>query len=359
MKRKLLMLPSRIARYMVARRFGLNPPLPFIITLSLSNRCASRCRTCGVWRFYLKNKGIVKKGELSAREWDKIIGSIGNSPIWVTLTGGEPFMRQDLTEIFRSICIRNKPLFVTIATSCQGYEPDQIHPLISAAERFDVNLIINLSVDEIGKRYDKIRGTKGGFRNVRKVVDELKKIKSRNLTIGANIVISHYNSKRIAGITDYLREELQPDSIVEEIASPRKAIYIDDSGIVPDKSEVLSAIEFLKMDKSRKTASSRIIGEFRNSYYSLVKRHLMENREVLPCYAGIASCEITYNGEVTNCAVLSESFGNLREYGYNFQEVWNSEKATLFRKRIKKEHCFCNLANACYTNRICNLALKI
>ena len=97
---------------------------------------------------------------------------------------------------------------------------------------------------------------------------------------------------------------------------------------------------------------SKITQAFRTQYYSMVKKVLVERRQVIPCYAGFASAQISPDGEVWTCCIRAEPIGNLRESGYNFSKVWYSEKANALRRSIKKRECYCPLANASYTNML-------
>jgi hypothetical protein len=91
---------------------------------------------------------------------------------------------------------------------------------------------------------------------------------------------------------------------------------------------------------------------FRRQYYELVKRTLREQRQIIPCMAGVASAQIAPNGDVWTCCVRAESMGNLREHDYDFGSVWKSGSADRLRKSIKAGECHCPLANAAYTNML-------
>jgi hypothetical protein len=42
--------------------------------------------------------------------------------------------------------------------------------------------------------------------------------------------------------------------------------------------------------------------------------------------------------------------GNLRNYDYNFQQLWNSPQADAVRAHIKAGNCHCPMANQMYSN---------
>src|SRR5205085_8174218 len=100
---------------------------------------------------------------------------------------------------------------------------------------------------------------------------------------------------------------------------------------------------------------SRITQAFRDRYYDIVKRTLVEKRQVIPCLAGVASAQIAPNGDVWTCCIRAESVGNLREHNYDFATTWRTAKANELRRSIKAGECYCPLANASYTNMLCHV----
>jgi hypothetical protein len=106
------------------------------------------------------------------------------------------------------------------------------------------------------------------------------------------------------------------------------------------------------LHEQKLTGVSQVTQAFRRQYYELVKRTLREQRQVIPCMAGIASAQIAPNGDVWTCCIRAEAMGNLREHDYDFARVWRTAKAQQLRRSIKAGECYCPLANAAYTNML-------
>jgi hypothetical protein len=125
-------------------------------------------------------------------------------------------------------------------------------------------------------------------------------------------------------------------------------------GITPPAEKYSVAIDALlaSLHEQQLTGVSQVTQAFRRQYYELVKRTLREQRQVIPCMAGIASAQIAPNGDVWTCCVRAESMGNLREHDYDFARVWRTAKASELRRSIKAGECYCPLANAAYTNML-------
>ncbi len=342
---KKIQLLSRLPAYKVFYTLQKGKaPLPVNFTLSLLYSCNSRCATCNV---YLK-----KVNNLTPEEYDRIFATVGQAPFWFTLSGGEPFLRKDIVEIAKTIYRRSKPAIINIPTNGSLYHiiPERVEAILQSCPQTDI--IINLSLDEIGQEHDKIRGFPGNWERAMKTYQELTKLKKYpNFTLGIHTVISVFNVKRFPQIYRELIK-LNPDSYITEIAEERVELNTIGEKITPAAEDYEKAIDFLisEMKNQRLKRLADVARSFRIEYYQLVKKFLHTHQQVIPCYAGIVSCQISPDGEVWPCCVRGDSMGNLRENDYDFPKVWNSEKARSIRQSIKNKECACPLANASYTN---------
>ncbi|MCL4382414.1 SPASM domain-containing protein, partial [Patescibacteria group bacterium] len=196
------------------------------------------------------------------------------------------------------------------------------------------------------------RGIKGNFDKTVKTLSLLKKLKKRNLTIGIHTVISKNNVKEFPRITDYVLDTLKPDSYITEIAENRVELDNLSNKIQPSLRDYKTAINYLKtrMKKEKLAILPRIQRAFRLVYYDLVMKFLKEQRQVIPCYAGLASAQIASNGDIWPCCVRADILGNLKENNFDFKKIWFSPKSDLVRKSIRNKKCYCPLANVSYTN---------
>src|SRR4029079_9162377 len=126
--------------------------------------------------------------------------------------------------------------------------------------------------------------------------------------------------------------------------------------ITPSADEYGAVVRDLVSDMEATPASgfASIIQAFRREYYELAHRTMVEQRQVLPCYAGLASAQVAPNGDVWTCCTRAESIGNLRETGFGFMKVWTSARADELRASIRRGECYCPLANAAYSSMMCD-----
>jgi len=322
--------------------------LPINITVSVSYRCNSRCKTCNVW--------LLPNDDLTVPEWDRVFESLGRSPYWFTFSGGEPTLRKDLPEMVESAYRHCRPGIINIPTNGIQHKviPGRIERVLEAAPKSEV--IINLSLDAVGVKHDEVRGVRGNWAHAMKTYAALKELKTRykHLTVGVHTVISNFNIDSFPELCEYVSRELRPDSFITEIAEERVELDTVGLGITPTAERYTVAIDALleTLHDQRLSGIAEVTQAFRRQYYDLVKRTLREQRQVIPCMAGVASAQIAPNGDVWTCCIRAESMGNLREHDYDFRSVWTTGKGEQLRRSIKAGECYCPLANAAYTNML-------
>jgi MoaA/NifB/PqqE/SkfB family radical SAM enzyme len=322
--------------------------LPVNITVSVSYRCNSRCKTCNVW--------LLPNDDLTLVEWDRVFESLGTAPYWFTFSGGEPTLRKDLPEMVASAYRHCRPGIINIPTNGIQHKviPGRIERVLEAAPKSEV--IINLSLDGIGLKHDAVRGVRSNWDHAMKTYAALKELKKRHshLTLGIHTVISTFNVDSFPELCEYVQRELKPDSYITEIAEQRVELDTVGLGITPTAEKYTVAIDALleSMHDQKLTGVAEVTQAFRRQYYDIVKRTLREHRQVIPCMAGVASAQIAPNGDVWTCCIRAQSMGNLREHNYDFGSVWRSGKGDQLRRSIKAGECYCPLANAAYTNML-------
>ena len=336
---------AKVPLFLLNRRFGWPKMMPVNITLSPTPRCNSRCITCNIW--------MKRENELSIEEWDRVFQSLGHAPFWFTVSGGEPFMFKDIVPLCQSLYRHCQPGIINIPTNSLMADiiPRKVEEICRNAPKAQV--IINLSLDGVGKNHDEIRGIPGNFEKFEENFRALRRLKCGNLTVGVHSVISRFNVDQAAELFDYAFG-IEPDSYITEIAEQRVELDTVGIGITPSPEKYSQAIDQLMKRVSQRQFKgiSRITEAFRLEYYKLVKRILKEETQVIPCFAGWASAQIYASGEVWPCCIRADNLANLRDVDYDFKRIWFSAEADRVRTSIRNKECHCPLANASYTNML-------
>jgi len=353
-------LISKLPSYWCFRTFGRPTLLPFNYTLSITHVCNSRCKTCNIWEVQHR---IPVEMELALDEWSKVLKSLGDSPYWITISGGEPFLHNDLVEIIRMIDEYNQPKIVNIPTNGTLWRviPKKVAEVLEVISP-QTALVINFSLDEIGRDHDEIRGVRGNYSYLVRAYKETMKLKDeyRNLVVGIHTVISSWNVRKIPTIYETVLKEFGPDQYITEIAEERNEMDNQGQGITPPPEEYGKAVSYLENCigegfRGRKWKGlARITEAFRMQYYTLAASYYKTGKGQIPSYAGYASAQITPTGEVWECAAYGTSMGNVRECNYDFRKLWCSKKARYVREKVRRGH-LCPLANESYTNMLFDL----
>jgi MoaA/NifB/PqqE/SkfB family radical SAM enzyme len=336
--------------------------MPINITWSVTNRCNSKCLTCNIWKIYI-DKPDLQSEEFKTEEFDLTFQSIGKAPFWITMSGGEPFLRKDLAQICEAAYHHCQPAIINIPTNgiLTNIIPETTKEILEKCPK--TSIIINISLDNVGSMHDEIRRIPGNFNKLLDTYQSLKKLRNEfeNLEVGIHSVVSKFSIDKLLETYEYSKQ-LEPDSYITEVAEERSELFTINSGITPDPDKYEEFIQELtkrmKQDSLTSKKVSKTTKAFRFVYYKIATQVLKEKKQVIPCYAGYASCQITPLGDVWPCCILGydASIGNLRKVEYNFKKIWQSKKADEIRKNIRDRTCYCPLANAHYTSILCDIS---
>lgn len=294
---------------------------------------------------------------MSVEEWRKVFHSLGNTPFYITFTGGEPFLRRDLDELVLASYEACRPEVITIPTN--GILTKRILEMTDrmCAEAPASSIGINLSLDELDERHDAARVVPGNWKLAMETWQGLKELQKKhdNLVLTVHTVISKFNVDRFYEIYDGL-QDLVPDSYITEVAEQRAELSTVGWDITPAPDEYAPIADFLSAKAREKDVNgiARFTQAFRAEYYQLAKHVLFENDQVINCYAGWASAHIAPNGDLWSCCIRAESVGNLRETNYDIRPLWYEAAGTMreMRRSIKAKECACPMANASYANML-------
>ncbi|MFW5886589.1 MAG: radical SAM protein, partial [Bacteroidota bacterium] len=143
-----------IAKNIISSKLKKKPyKLNFLITM----RCNSKCKHCRIWKL------DRTENELTTEEIRKIFKNLPENIFWVSLSGGEPFIREDLKDIIIAAKdeIQNlKILNIPTNGLCQKQIIDTIKVLKNIPK---VRFLIVFSIEGPEKINDKIRGISGAY----------------------------------------------------------------------------------------------------------------------------------------------------------------------------------------------------
>ena len=287
---------------------------PTDASIILTYRCPMQCKMCNIW----KNPTDIKK-EISSDDL-RCLPKLK----FINLTGGEPFIREDLEEIVR-VCY-TKSSRIVISTS--GWYEDRV---IALAKKFP-NIGIRISIEGLSQKNDELRGREGGFDRGLRTLLRLKEMGLND--IGFGCTISNNNSRDMLSLYQ-LSKSLGMEFAT---ASFHNSYYFHkEDNVITNKDEVCenfrTLIEWQLQEKHPKSW-------FRAYFNMGLINYIEGNRRMLPCEAGTVNFFIDPWGEVYPCNGMEEkywkdSMGNIHDCE-DFLTLWNSPKAEQVREMVRK-----------------------
>jgi radical SAM protein with 4Fe4S-binding SPASM domain len=315
---------------------------PYLI-LFLSSKCPNNCLHCwynGNWKI-----NHQENNELTFEEIEKLTESISFIE-FLSLTGGEAFLRNDLADIIYCFSKNTNVRRIDIPTS--GFNPGKISSsVIDILKQINGKPFrVDVSIDAVGEVHNIIRKNDNAFENAQATIYALKDIKKtfKNLEISIITTISNHNCNFIDEIAEFTNNIL-PEGVwfVNIARPPYKNVIINNECI----NSYEKALEFIKArsvngqfrDNNRFT--SKIL-RAKNSVRSEVIIKMLNNQmHYSGCGAGSLAGVIFNDGSVHPCESLDKSFGNLRDNDFDLRKIWNSKIAKEIRKMIQETSCSC------------------
>lgn len=324
------------------RRKGLKDlKAPSSIIVYVTNRCNLRCGHCFFWDSLNKNAP-----ELSVNEFERLADSL-IKPVSLSLTGGEPFLRNDLREIVRCFAGRGKAQEVAIATN--GYFVKKTIDFCSdfIAEYPSIPLSVQVSLDGLEKTHDGIRGCSGSFKNALSAIEGLRELACQHklFSVSAGIAVQKGNLSEMSDLLDLLGSKdvkIRINLIRGESAGTFGVTQDGSSHVDPkDGCDIALDINEMRSLYSLLISKNKECGFWSKRHqriYEIGMQVIEQRKKLVPCFAGIIDGVIYANGDVSFCE-LTKPVGNLQEYGFDLERLWQSHQATTMRNNIK--HCFC------------------
>lgn len=288
-------------------------PNPTDASIILTYRCPMQCKMCNIWKNPTDKKSELRAEELSVLPRLKFIN----------LTGGEPFVREDLPEIVEACYQKTKRIVI----STSGWFEERV---VALAEKFP-NIGIRISIEGLSQKNDELRGREGGFDKGLRTLLTLQQMGVKD--IGFGCTVSNYNSKDMLALYDLAK------SLGLEFATAafHNSYYFHKSdNVITNKDEVCSDFERLvNLQLKEKHPKSWF-----RAYFNMGLVNYIEGRKrLMPCEAGTMNFFIEPYGDVYPCNGLEERYwkekmGNIRETP-DFMAIWHSEQAEKVRAKVR------------------------
>ena len=291
-----------------------------IIVFEVTPRCNLECRFCyNVW----KSTGYPSPAELSIAEIALLAGSIKViHPISVALTGGEPLLRVDLSEIV--MLFRSKGIKVGVVTNGILLDTESAEKLTDAGVSwFDISIP---SISEVG--YNKLTGL-DGFEKAKRAMLAVK-------SAGARLTVSH--------IITALNEGEAGKVIELAFAFSADAVALNrfvPGGEGHRNPDLLPTLQ--QLDNTLRIASDVSDSLDITVYASIPVEDCLLKHERYPgiefgsCVCGERKWAVDPSGNLRICEQSPEILGNLLEF--SFENLIDNPAVAEFRRKTRLTDC--------------------
>jgi glycosyltransferase involved in cell wall biosynthesis/MoaA/NifB/PqqE/SkfB family radical SAM enzyme len=321
----------------------------------VTSRCNARCGFC----FNLKNVNNWKQrkpSELRLDEIRQIATRLGRLP-YLTLSGGEPFLRDDLPEIIESFYRNAKTQWVTIPTNAAltSRVVDGVRTILQQCP--DLYLTVQVSLDGLSEAHNQSRKIPDGFEKMAVTLKELALLQKlfSNLRIQIATLYDSANLAQIREIVAYCRANFQYDQqIFYLVRQPNELVNSQNASLVDGYLEFLKESEAWEFENRPRHLWSRAVRVLQRLAYRDLRQIKVENTYRRPCFATQKFVTLWDDGKISPCEVLeNRPLGNIRNFSYDFYRLKKGQGVDRFyRQEIVQKKCSCDWICAPPINRL-------
>jgi MoaA/NifB/PqqE/SkfB family radical SAM enzyme len=312
-------------RYRCLKLTGRSAPLQ-AISLEITHRCICRCRMCNIWQI----PGEIP--DMPLFEWVGLLSSPELSGLReIDITGGEPFLREDLADLLEWVCSAKStrfPQLRTVAITTNGLLTDRIlavvEPVLAPMRAQGLDLVLACGLDAVGEQHDRIRNHKGAWRKLNATLDALEPLRagSLNLILGIKTTIIPLNVEALEQIARFAEKHGLFTIISPCIITANRFGNSDLRAAMTLSDAEMQAVMRFYQGPSFAWSGHRLA----------MLEYLKTGRMKKPCSAGFNTVFVRHTGEVFPCPVIPTLLGNIRQDLLG--EVLSCPTAAQFRRHV-------------------------
>jgi radical SAM protein with 4Fe4S-binding SPASM domain len=268
-----------------------------------------------------------KKSELSSTEMCSLLDELAASGcLWLLFTGGEPFVRDDLIDIY--LYAKNKGFLISLFTNGTLLTPAIADVLQDLPPKS-----IEISLYGITRKtYERVTRSPGSYQKCMKGIDLLLE---RDLPLKLKTVVTTINKHEFADIKKFVQGlglEFRFDALINERLDGSTSLA---SLRIPPREVVNADLT----DPERSNEFKRL--------YERTEGTRLNPQSLFQCGAGLNSFHVDPHGQLMLCSMFREPSYDLRHGG--FEKGWYEFLPHIREQKVTKESkCnTCGLASMC------------
>lgn len=278
-------------------------------TVIVTYRCNARCTMCNRYK-----APSLPEEEISLETIKKL------PPMYFTnITGGEPFIRQDLPDIVRELYKKSDRIVI----STNGFFTDRI---IKLCEEFP-NVGIRISIEGLEQTNNEIRGLPDGFNRGYTTLKKLVEMKHPDVGFGMTV-----QDKNAPDLVDLYKKSEELGMEFATASLHNSFYFVEAKNIIHDRLMVAQNFEDLINELLKSNSPKKWFRAYFN--HGLIN-YIFGQKRLLPCDMSFDTFFIDPYGDVMPCNGTKEKevMGNLNDKTWD--EVWNSKQADDVRSKVR------------------------
>lgn len=283
--------------------------------VAVTYRCNCRCAMCNIWQ-------VKDHNEMPANEYAKLPSTLRT----INVTGGEPFLRKDLTDVVRFIS-RSAPRS-RIVFSSNGYLTDKIVETMAVVRSFHPRVGIGISVDGTESTHDGVRGLSGCYAKAIQTVKSLKDEGFDDLRLGMTIL-----ERNADQIEDVFRLSKELGVEFTATVAHNSQIYFRRTDNQPFEA-YQNRLRGLETVIDSQIHSKSVKNWFRGYHLEGLIDDSIRNSYAGHCSAGSRYVFISPSGDVYPCSVMDYRIGNITQVA-SWSELFNHDARMNVRVQVR------------------------
>lgn len=316
------------------------------VFLFVTSKCNFTCSWCLDKSRADENINVSLGGVLQPENIKKMCRSTKRRIPFVTITGGEPFLRSDIDELIYYLYRGFQTTFVTISTNGSFPEKtcEMIKRILLSCPFLTLN--IQLTVYSTEEVHDKVRGGRDSYQKIIELAQMMREIQKESGS--KRLILSTATNLDFLNIKDY--QEISKD--IERNIEPDQQIF----SLIRDTNRLISPVDsslkyFNEINEHIKNVNHKTRLSFLQTFYISLFEKTQQvyvdirkfKNNLFECGGGKNFITIYEDGKVSVCENRRDlEMGNLMDFDFNLDVLLESTKARQAHLTQVCQKCTCD-----------------
>lgn len=313
------------------------PKVLKLVYLELTPKCNNRCPGC-INESFIENfsqrslNPSFRSPFLKREEWQEVLSRLPNTVEAVILSGGEPTLHPEFTDILHELTQRGLPF--AIFTNGRWPHPDRLLNTLRTNKEFQGFLIsLHGTTHAV---HDAFVGVAGAFNET---VTNMQRAVQTKRPVAISMVIHRQNLHEVGEMPFFALDlGVQKVTFNRYLSTPERFKHTDNPIDSPSDDELRDAIRQIE------TLRSQLKGRLQISYGPTIPQ-CFEPSSAVGCSAGEAAIVIDPWGNIKPCLHSDLLCGNILQQ--DFQTIWTGNALRAWRETLNPICATCPLLSTC------------